>query len=123
MPKIYTATIVTNFNGKPKINLCTAFSTEKEAIDTVMESIFEMELITRKDYLDFIRDARDDGHDDNGLVDKIDKMFMSDFFQMIYHQLDENPTIENLKTICREYGCIYLLYERDWVVEIGVSSI
>lgn len=115
--QVYSAAITTAYNRDSQLFPCGIFYKEEDAVKSMIRKIFQHGLLNRENYLEWIQediveddDDDDDNDDEDNNDDKIEKiqnMSYSEFEEMIYEKIREQPTTENLGILVNEYSSDY----------------
>ena len=119
--QIYSSVVSTSFDHNTHIYMCGTFRTEKDAVLAVLKKVFEVNLINREDFIEFMQNAEDDGHvDENGEIEATQKMTDEQFMEKVLNEAEMNPTIEELKNILYDYTEDY---KNEWDFCIDLQDI
>jgi hypothetical protein len=85
--------------------MCGSFRTEKDAVLAVLKKVFEIDLINRDDFIEFMQEAEDDGHvDENGEIEAARQMTDEQFMEKVLNEAEMNPTVKELNNILYDYS-------------------
>jgi hypothetical protein len=98
--QVFNAVVATAFDTMSDIHVCGLFLTEKDAVMAVIKKVFENDLISRDRYLELLEDSDEPEEE----MEKTKNMTEKKFEKMVYDEVEENPTIDNLESVLDCYS-------------------